>query len=341
MRNRLYDRNLLPVKRLSRPVISVGNLNLGGSGKTPLVQYLAQELQRRGWAPAVVSRGYRGSSESGNLLVSDGAEIFCTAAESGDEPYLMARRLSGVAVAVGKYRWKSARLIEQRCPAPRRVFLLDDGFQHRKLARDLNILVIDASAPPFSDRLLPAGNLREPITSVARADVVFLSRCHLARSRVEGLEARTRELAPDVPVFSFGHRYRDYRNLADNRTAEVDDLVRSKVVVLAALGNPRQFLDDLARAGLRVVNEFLFRDHHPYSQQEIDFVLERARRLGAEAIITTEKDAVRLEGMNFGNIPFWALRIEPYPLDQEHFSQWLDSQMEKIGGSSPAKGMEP
>jgi tetraacyldisaccharide 4'-kinase len=252
----------------------------------------------------------------------------------------MARRLSGVVVAVGKQRWKSARLIAERCPASRRVFLLDDGFQHRKLARDLNILVVDASAPPFSDRLLPAGNLREPLTAMARADTVFMSRCHLAASRLEELGERTRELAPDRRVFRFGHRYREYRNLADNTIAGIDDLVRLKVVVLAALGNPGQFLNDLARAGLRVVNEFLFRDHHPYSQHEIDCVLDRARRLGADAVVTTEKDAVRLEGMDLGELPFWAFRIDPYPLEEELFSDWLDSQMERIGKSSRTKGME-
>ena len=145
-RHQLYDRRLLPIRRLDRPVISVGNLTLGGSGKTPLIQYLARNLQESGWAPAILSRGYLGSAESSNRLVTDGSSLFCDAAEAGDEPYLMARDLSGIPVAVGKRRWKSAGIVEERCPEQRRIFLLDDGFQHRGLARDTDIVVIDATS---------------------------------------------------------------------------------------------------------------------------------------------------------------------------------------------------
>lgn len=330
IRHDLYRRRLFRTRRLNHPVISIGNLSVGGTGKSPLVRYFAEFLRDAGLAPAILSRGYRGTSESKNRLVSTGSGLLATPTEAGDEACMLARNLPGVPVAVGKRRWASGRLIERLHPDPDRIFLLDDGFQHLGLARDLDLVVCDATRPLQSESLLPAGRLREPPRALSRADAVLLTRCHLAEARLAKREEEIRSLAPHAPCFQFRTEPVALREL--NAGGMEEPLARAgrKAVVLAALGNPQQFLKDVARAGVKVVNEFLFRDHHPYTQEELDVVIERAHRLGGEFIVTTEKDAIRLEGLNLRDLPFLALDICFRPAEPDRLHAWLLDRLGQI-----------
>lgn len=331
-RTGLYQARLLPVRRLGRPVISVGNLTVGGTGKTPLVIYLCRLLAELGWEPAILSRGYGGTAERSTVLVSDGHSPAADWQVSGDEPRMLAESLPGVSVVAGADRVASARLLEQRLPADRRIFVLDDGFQHRRLARTVDLVVWDATVPLDGLRLLPAGPLREPLQALRRADAILLTRCHQTGNRLPELLVRLQNEAPGIPLYPFQTILSEYRDLSDGAVRPLRELTGQKAVALAALGNPRQFLFDLGRSGLRILNEFIFPDHHPFRQEEIKLIVERSRRLGADFLVTTEKDAVRLAQLDLQGFPCQVLRIRFECSREEEFRRWLIQRLPALEG---------
>ena len=269
LRNRLYDSGRLRARRLQGPVISIGNISVGGAGKTPFVLTLGKMLKDRGIAFDVLSRGYRRKSKG--VLVVDPAG---TPAQFGDEPLLIARQL-GVPVIVGESR-HAAGVWSEKQDGPR-LHLLDDGFQHRQLARDFDIVLLtDAD---LRDRLLPAGRLREPLASISRADAVVL--------------------APDISTFtwaSVGGRPLVWRL---HRTVHVDTLRTPaspavSVVAFCAIARPKRFFDDLRATAIPVANEIAFRDHHSYTAADIAYLTAKAAQSGATAFVTTEKDSINL-----------------------------------------------
>ncbi len=323
----LYARGLFSSRSLERPVISVGNLTVGGSGKTPFVAYLARILRDAGYQPIVLSRGYRGRAEKTGLVVSDGETVSATPEEAGDEPYMLACELPGVAVAVGRDRYRSGRRLEDRFE--KAIHLLDDGFQHLALKRNLNILLLDATDPFGGYRLLPAGRLREPLSALGRADLVVVTRSHLAASSEE-IEEVVRRYHPRVPIQYF---YHDMVGIRDLRTGHVEHLrgwVNRPVSVLAAVGNPAALLADLRLYQLRVVAEYLHRDHHPFRQQDLERALEPLSRGQAEAVVTTEKDAVRLGGLEFEQRQVWAVQIRPRAEDDAQYRRTLLEEVENL-----------
>lgn len=325
VRRRAYELRLARRHRLPAPVISVGNLTVGGTGKTPLVARVGQDLQELGFRPAILSRGYRGRAERENLLVSNGREILVSPEVAGDEPYLLAQLLPEVPVAVGRDRRASAQLLLELLPRESFVFILDDGFQHLALERDVDLVVLDAAAP-LERRLLPAGRLREPWSALRRASAVCLTRCHLPRARPDEVAGAVHRIAPALPCFRFRTEYTGWVD-QEGRLHPPRRLHRVRATVVAAIGTPQQFLDDLARLGIRIVNEFLLPDHHWFSATEVARILEHARRLGAEAVLTTEKDRVRLLNFLPCDPPLWALRIRFVAEEPRHWSQWLAGQV--------------
>ncbi|MCH8320732.1 MAG: tetraacyldisaccharide 4'-kinase [Acidobacteria bacterium] len=228
----LYQKGILRKHRLKHPVISVGNLTVGGTGKTPLVGFLAQILKKAGYQPVILSRGYKRSNKSAVLLVSDIREIFCGPEECGDEPYLLARKLEGVPVVVGNSRYQAGRLLEDRYP--NLIYILDDGYQHIQLKRNLNILILDATDPFGGHHLLPTGRLREPTRALARADAIVITRSHMP-SETENLEEHIRRWNKTVPISYFHH---DVTALYDARTGsrfQPRDFLGSSVIALAAI----------------------------------------------------------------------------------------------------------
>ncbi len=279
-----YRRGLLARARLAGPVVSVGNLGVGGSGKTPVVARVAAILRDAGLPVAVLSRGYGGSFRGGALVVSDGATVLAGAAEAGDEPVMLARALPGVVVAVGPRRDVVGRHVEERFG--RRVHVLDDGFQHLRLERDLDLLCLDVR--DLDERPLPSGRLRERPSAAARADLVLLTRTEAAS---EGeLQALERRLGVER-CFRVGRRVAGWRTLDGAPAAPP-----ARVFLLAAVARPERFLADVAACGVDVVGRSFFRDHHRFRADELASVAARARAGGAQAIVTTAKDAVRLEG---------------------------------------------
>jgi len=261
LRNALYDRQVLPVSRLKGPVISVGNLSVGGSGKTPFVLLLGELLKQRSIPFDILSRGY-GRSTRGVTSVDPAG----TAQQFGDEPVLLARRL-GVPVIVGESRYEAGAFAEKKFGP--HFHLLDDGFQHRALARDFEIVVL--TSEDTTDRLLPAGRLREPLTSLARADAVVLS----SSVPADQLDLKgtlvwqvTRGIAPTS--------------------------VPNRPVAFCGIARPQSFFSQLRMAGIEPAAETSYNDHHAYAESDVQRLMALRRQVGGGGFVTTEKDSVNL-----------------------------------------------
>lgn len=290
VRNALYDRGVLASARVSGArVVSVGNLNVGGAGKTPAALFLADWALRCGRTVAVLSRGY-GRDNSEDRLVK-GPDL-PSAEEVGDEPRLLAARLPGLVVLVGPDRARLAQRARDQFGAD--FILLDDGMQHRRLARDVEVVVVDEDAGFGNGRVLPAGPLREPVTALARADVVWLR-----------AGQRPRALAlPPGRVVRVAHEVR-WLVAPDGDLSPVEALRGVKVAAVCGIARPGSFLGALRAAGADVAWEQTFPDHHLFSEDEVRALADQAERLGAR-LVTTEKDLMRLPP----RLGAWALRVE-------------------------------
>ena len=290
-RGALYRAGLARQVCASAPVVSIGNLAVGGAGKTPATLAVVERLLARGRRVAVLSRGY-GARRSDNRLVSDGSQVLLSAAEAGDEPVLLARRLRGAMVLCGARRIELARWAVDEMGAD--ALVLDDGFQHRALHRDLDVVVLDAANPSGNGRLLPRGPNREPWSALGRAHLAWLSRADQAPPAVLGvLRARVRE-ATGVPPVESRYAVEDVLDGALARSFGPGALAGRRVLLLCALARPDGFRRTLAALGAEVAGERVFRDHHAFREKELEEALRAAGAAGCEAVATTEKDAVRL-----------------------------------------------
>jgi tetraacyldisaccharide 4'-kinase len=305
----LYRRELLKPRRLEAPVVSVGNLTVGGTGKTPCAAYLARFLLGRGYDVAILSRGYKRASK-GRIEVSNADEILRCPEEAGDEPYLLARSCPGARVIVDSDRYAAGRWIEQREPVS--VFILDDGYQHLRLKRDLNLLLIDATEPLAGAAMVPFGRLREPLEQMRRADAILVTRSDRSFDR-ESLERTIGKYArPGTPVFYSHHEMTGLVNLKDDGAVDPNSFAGRPVAAVSGIARPAQFAADLERLGMKIVLRRDFEDHHRYTLKEFSETIQSALGSGAEAVVTTEKDAVNLppEAIGSSKIPVFAARIE-------------------------------
>jgi tetraacyldisaccharide 4'-kinase len=319
MRNRYYDRPSAP-RRAPVPVVSVGNLTVGGTGKTPLVTWLASRLLDAGRKPAVVSRGYRGTAGRGPRVVSGGDGPTCGAEECGDEPYLLAESLPGLAVVVGRNRAAGAETAARLgCD----VVILDDGFQHRRLARDLDIVLLDADSPFGNERLLPAGPLREPLVALARADLVLITRSH-PDHKCEDIRRVVRRYNASVPILRADHRRIGFFDAAGRQVARP-----RRALVFCGIGNPGSFRSDVEAEGVEIVGFEPRRDHHRYDSSDLASLRSRASALDA-ALLTTEKDRVRLpsEAGQTTGPPVLTLRIETRPFEADRLDAAVHRALE-------------
>jgi tetraacyldisaccharide 4'-kinase len=287
-------------RRLRHPVVSVGNLAVGGRGKTPLVSTIARLLIDMGERPAILSRGYaRRRAPEGVVVVRDPGGIRADVDRSGDEPFMLARQLPGASVLASADRYLAGRLAELQLGAT--VHLLDDGFQHLRLERDIDIVLVgreDVAEP----RTLPFGRLREPLDTLVAADAIVASDDDVAI-----------DVAPaEIPVFR-----------ARRTAGRPQPDVTGPVLAFAGIANPRVFFDELWHSGVQVVRTIGFRDHHAYSPRDVGRIFDEARDAGAAAVLTTEKDYVRLLPYRPFPLPAaWVpLTMEPEPLDE--FRRWL------------------
>jgi tetraacyldisaccharide 4'-kinase len=278
-----YRSGLFAAKRLAGPVISVGNLSVGGSGKTPVVERIVQMLRDEGLPVAILSRGYRGSFRGESLIVADGSKLLADAAEAGDEPVMLAKALPGVVVAVGARRDRVGRAVEARFGP--RVHVLDDGFQHLRLARDLDVLCLEGA--DLNDWPLPAGRLREFPSAYRRADALLVSAGEWPRGQCFRVKRRV--------LGFFGME-------------GLQQAPPRRPWLVSGIARPERFHADVRERVASVVGTDTFPDHHRVSAAEWAEVERRAGAVGADALVTTAKDAVRLPAPN-GALPVVVLRI--------------------------------
>jgi len=305
-------------------VLSVGNITTGGTGKTPATIYFSRLLRAEFPNQAVLSRGYGGKLAHQTNLLSDGYRLHLTSDESGDEPYLMAVNLPGVKVAVGRNRLKNAQRLVKDFGT--NFFLLDDGFQHYRIGRDADVVLIDATNPFGSGRLLPQGILREPVANLARAHAIVLTKTDLVSSSVlDELKEKILGISGLSHVFTSRHAVKGLVQIPHEYTPQhvakitaTDILKHERVWALSAIANSRAFEEMLRRAGAENVEQISFRDHHDFSERDIGMILSRVRPY--DLVVTTEKDYVRLRKHmpRLANLrQFFYLKIEFEVMDNE------------------------
>src|SRR5205085_4103666 len=316
----LYETAWLKQRQLDGPVISVGNLSVGGTGKTPCVAWLANRLRAEGHAVAILSRGYKRAS-SGRVEVSDGRTILCDARVAGDEPYLLARACPGVRVVVDQDRYAAGKWLTRRAKVS--VFLLDDGYQHLRLRRNLDLLLLDATENLTDVELVPFGRLREPLTAMRRADAVIVTRADqpFAQGVVENaLKHYTR---PGTPVFYAHHALIGLRHLLDGTLNSLEAFANKPVVAFSGIARPEQFIRDLHKLQMQVAWQRSFPDHHRYTTADFEAINQAAVQAGAVALIATEKDAANLtpQLIRAATLPIYAAQLEFHCVQEKELWQ--------------------
>ena len=307
----MYQKHWLKQKRLKGMVISVGNLTVGGTGKTPMVIWLAEKFLAEEKRVAILTRGYHGSNGS------------------SDEVELMKFRLEGrVAFGVGKDRFAEGQRLESQQPID--IFLLDDGFQHLELARDLDVLLVDASRPMRGERLLPAGCLREPLSAMSRANLVVFTRAETVPGTSEAIGKLSQ-----FPVFSAATRLRGFRRYGNGvQLHSIVEIGAGPFLAFCGLGNPHAFFRDLQTWGVPICGRSIFRDHHLYTQRDVLTLLEVGKKVGAKDFVTTEKDAQNLSKLKF-EAPLYVTVIDLQVSPEADFHGILDRFLAaKIGAAA-------
>lgn len=316
---------LLKSERLPVPVVSIGNLTLGGTGKTPLVLYVTRQLLALGRKPAIVSRGYGGTAKGAVNVVSDGKAIALTAAEAGDEPLLLAESLPGVPVLVGARRVVVGQAALDRFPVD--TVVLDDGFQHLALGRDLDLVLFSARTLAGNGRVFPGGPLREPFGALGRAHgFVITGVDRETRNEAEAFKQRLVGLFPDKPVFMGEYLPVCMLHSQQSKTFAIDKARRVPLYGFAGIANPDSFRHTLEKEGFLLTGFVGFADHHRYTAADIDALTAAARARKAAALVTTEKDYVKLAPF-FKEFPILALRVELFM--EEEFDFFLAGRITK------------
>lgn len=322
LRYRLYKSRVLHDSPLGCLVVVVGNVTVGGTGKTPVVEKFARSLQERGRSVAILSRGY-GSKQEGKFkrfwrwltqseeppprVVSDGRELFLSADEAGDEPYMLAKNLPGVVVLVDKNRVKAGRYAIRRFKAD--TLLLDDGFQYLPLRGQLNLLLVDKTNPFGNHHLLPRGILREPIKHISRASYIFLTKSDGVPD--PELEALLQKHNPKAEFIECTHQPQYLNSVFSEEQLPLERLKGARVAAFSGIAVPESFENLLRKHGAQIVVNRRFFDHHRFTEDEIDQYFESANDAQVDLVVTTEKDAVRIaRSWVPANAPFYYLRLE-------------------------------
>jgi tetraacyldisaccharide 4'-kinase len=313
----LYRQGIFKTHRLDCRVISVGNLTLGGTGKTPTVMMVADTLRRKGFKPAILSRGYGGQSGEFINVVNDGQQTLLSPEMAGDEPVMMAQRLKDVPVLTGRIRYETGKYAIEHFGVD--VLILDDGYQHLPLHRDLNILLCDATRPFGNGVVFPAGQLREPLSAMSRADVICMTRCR-EDSQTDRVDECNHK---QVPVIKTGLRVQSVIELNSGKETGIETVQGQLVAAFCGIAHPLDFFHTLEQVPVQIANQNYFSDHHDYSTNDLIAIESRAKQAGAKCIVTTEKDAVKLKGHAF-DMPVYAVRIALEVLEgQEEWNHLL------------------
>ena len=288
IRNKLYDLNILKSKKAEGvEVICIGNIVAGGTGKTPAVQYFVKKYLNEGKKVGILSRGYKGKRKEDLLLVRNNKEILATSAESGDEAYLHALNLK-VPVAVSKDRYKGAVYLRDVCKVD--IIIMDDGFQHRKLTKDKNIILIDATNPFGGNDYLPKGRLRESLESLKRADELIITKSNYVNNEtLEKIKQRLSKYEKKISIATFSEE--NFYNM-NGEEKELSIVKDKKILIFSSIANPKIFYETVKRLEPSEIEEIKFEDHHLYKSEEIKNISEKGKDY--DYIVTTEKDIVKI-----------------------------------------------
>ena len=304
LRRIFYKKAVLKSKRLPCPIISIGNITVGGTGKTPMTIYVAQVVKQLGYKVAIISRGYKGKAEKAGGIVSDGRVLLMTPEIAGDEPYMVANRLEDVPVIVGKNRFKSGRLAIRKFDPD--VIILDDGFQHLTLWRDLDLVLLDYRKPFGNGHLLPRGVMREPASALLCANAIILTRSDTVNdNETPSLPKKLRPYERKKPIYRTFHRPFVYKiingekkkfekNMQEALRQSSDCIKGRTVFAFSGLADNHSFRQTVKSLKCNVSGFMEFPDHHPYSERDLDEILLAAKKSMSDCIITTEKDYVRI-----------------------------------------------
>jgi tetraacyldisaccharide 4'-kinase len=324
-RSAWYERRVFRQHRVSVPVISVGNITVGGTGKTPLVEWIARTLAAEGHRPCIVTRGYRRNTK-GRIVASNGIEISARLHEAGDEAFMLAESLkSKAAVICDADRVAGAKWAIDNLEC--NVIILDDAFQHRRIARDLDIVTIDATNPWGNGKLLPAGTLREPLAALSRADCLVITRAN-AGVQIAALRAELRRFNSKAPILTSETKLRETRPLTSDVSASTDLKAHSNAA-FCAIGNPQSFFGLLTDEGFHLKYQRAFRDHHRYDQSDLNRFEDAARGAGAEYLLTTAKDAVKVRELKL-EMPCYVAEIAIDINPSEEFHRLLRKTIESF-----------
>lgn len=324
LRNYFYDRGIFKSYDLGAQTISVGNITTGGTGKTPLVALIAEILAENGEKVCILTRGYGRKNERDRVLVSNGKEVLVDAETGGDEPVELAHKLIGKAVVVADSdRVAAAKWAKEQFEIT--TFILDDGFQHRRAKRDLDIVCIDATNPCGNGQILPAGTLRESFTNLKRADAVVITRADQVVD-VEDLKVRLRAGNADVSAFRARTRITEIVSIEDfhAKTNSTQNNSLKDVYAFTGIGNPKNFFWSLEREGIPLTYECELEDHFRYSQEEINSIEWFATFEDAQCLVTTAKDAVKLTNLHF-ELPCYVAIAETVVEDEKEFRKLITS----------------
>ncbi|MES2308955.1 MAG: tetraacyldisaccharide 4'-kinase [Verrucomicrobiota bacterium] len=336
IRLRWYENRRLAVYSLGCQVISVGNLTVGGTGKTPWVEKIAKELTKAGRKVSILSRGYKSQKrplwdrmkarifteqhEYPPRLVSDGKTLFLDSRFAGDEPFMLAHNCDGVSVVVDKNRVKCGKFAIEKFGSD--TLILDDGFQYLTLKERYDIVLVDRETPFGNGHLLPRGTLREPIDHLKRANLIVITKCD--GTPIDDLKKQLRELNIHAPMIECRHQALHLQNVANDEQMPLEFLKELKISALSGIARPESFEAGLKKLGADIIYSRAYEDHHRFSEDELQSLMTRSRNRGAKAIITTEKDAVRIPRMEQSLVPIYFLRVEIEILTgHEHFENFI------------------
>ena len=295
----MFKTGILSARKLDCCVISIGNITVGGTGKTPTAQRVAMMIKKMGYRVAILNRGYHSHWDKPIGVVSDGEKIYMTSYEAGDEAYLMAKMMPGIPVVIGRRRDVTGSYAVENLNAE--VIVMDDGFQHWRLNRDMDIVLVDTQNLFGNGVMLPGGVMREPLSHLNRADIFLFTRSDRSSKLTrELLEESIRRYNTKAPIVESIHHAKEFVEITEwhkgiqRNPLPLEELKGKKVIVFSAIGNPLSFEQNVSGCGLDIVEAIRYPDHHDYGMLEMQYIDERARELQAEALITTGKDAVKI-----------------------------------------------
>ena len=317
VRNFFYEKKILSTKSLNCKVISIGNITVGGSGKTPTVEYLSNLLQSKGYKVGIISRGYKRKSKS-TLIVTDGKKKPKSWEHVGDEPFLLAHKLVNIPIVVGTSRYKAGSMMIEKFQPD--VILIDDGFQHLSLHRDLDIVLVNSKDKKSDHKLIPAGKLREPISNLTRADLIIVTKSNIHQP--------SNYLINQIESFDRPTIYNELQIVSllqndSNKITKLDIIANKKVYLFSALGDNESFKKIMGNTHAKIVGHSQYPDHYHYTLDDLDDIEKKATKCNAEFLITTEKDLVKIN-YQYNKMNIYAVRMKMLFRPENLFSEYIE-----------------